>query len=106
MATLSPVTWAVMIGAVVLLWGVAGWALFRTLSDEERKLDLLERQGEIETYSPTALEELREWIEANPDDPLEPDARAGYNDCVETLRSVDETFYDWSDEQIERLDRL
>lgn len=106
MATLTPATWAVIAVSVASLWGVAGWALYRTLTDEDRKLDLLQRQGEIETYSSTALAELREWIEANSDDPLASDAREAHNECVETLRSIDETFYDWSDEEIDRLERL
>ncbi|KAA9399877.1 hypothetical protein Har1130_01990 [Haloarcula sp. CBA1130] len=29
-----------------------------------------------------------------------------YNDCIDTLREIDEPFYDWSEQQIEELGRL
>lgn len=94
--------------AVTLLafWGVASWALVRTLRQEGRKVELLERQDRIDTYSPEALAELRGWIESNPNDPLVDRARAQYNDCVETLHSVDRYYYDWSESEIESLERL
>lgn len=95
-----------MAGSIVVLWGVASWALYRTLTDEEYKLELLDRQGKIDTYSPTALRELREWVQANPDDPMADEARERYNECVETLQSIDETFYDWSEEEIQNLKQL
>src|SRR5699024_4518907 len=98
---LSAAAWIVMAGAIVLLWIPSLWALVRTLRDEDRKLDLLDEQGRIDTYSPAALAELREWIHANPDDEYAPEARERYNDCVETLREIDEPFYDWSDSEIE-----
>lgn len=96
----------VMFATIVVLWGAASWALVRTLRDEDRKLELLEEQGEIDTYSPESLRELRTWIEEHPDDPLAEEARAAYNDCIETLETIDESFYDWSTEEIGQLERL
>ncbi|WP_248908656.1 hypothetical protein [Halocatena marina] len=98
--------WVVMLGAIVLLWGVAGWALYRTLTDEERKLDLIRDHGTIDTYSPRTMAELREWIEAHPDHPENETAKAAYNDCVETLHEIDTPFYEWSDEQRAELEQL
>ena len=103
---LSAAAWVVMVGSIALLWVPAAWALFRTLRDEGRKLALLDGQGKIDTYSPQALGELREWIRAHPDDEYAPEARERYNDCVETLRDIDEPFYDWSDADIEELQTI
>ncbi|ELY65062.1 hypothetical protein [Natronococcus jeotgali] len=91
---------------LVAFWGVASWALVRTMRQESRKIELLEGQDRIDTYSPTALAELREWIQNNPDDPLVDDARRRHNECVETLEGTDRRFYDWSDEEVERLERI
>lgn len=98
--------WVSMIGAVAVLWGSAAWALYRSLTDEDEKLELIERQGEIDTYSPRALAELREWVTTHPEDPLAGEARERYNDCVAILRRVDETFYDWSESEIDSLEEL
>jgi ABC-type nickel/cobalt efflux system permease component RcnA len=103
---LSAAAWVVMIGSIALLWVPALWALFRTLRDEDRKLELLDEQGAIDTYSPEALAELRDWIRAHPDDEYAPEARERYNDCVETLRTIDEPFYDWSESEIEDLETI
>jgi hypothetical protein len=103
---LTAAAWVVMGGSIGLLWVPAVWALFRTLRDEDYKLELLDEQGEIDTYSPRALADLREWIRAHPDDEYAPEARERYNDCVETLRDIDEPFYEWSAADIEELQKL
>jgi hypothetical protein len=103
---LSASGWLVVLGAIAVLWVPAIWALYRSLSDEDRKLELLDEQGEIDTYSPGALAELREWVESNPEDPLAEEGRKRYNDCVEILRRIDETFYDWSESEIDSLEKL
>jgi hypothetical protein len=87
-------------------WGIAGWALVRTLDQEKRKVELLEEQDRLDTYSPQALTELREWIESNPNDPLADQARRQHNECVDVLKETDRHFYDWSREEIDSLDRL
>ena len=99
-------TWIGIGVAVVMFWGIASWALVRTLRQEERKVSLLERQGGMDTYSPKALEELRTFIEENPEDPYVDDAKQKYNECVDRLKAVEETFYGWNDEQIRSLERL
>jgi hypothetical protein len=99
-------TWIGIAVAIVAFWGIASWALVRTLRQEERKTELLEHQRRVDTYSPRALAELREWIENNSDDPYVEDARRQYNECVEVLRETDRHFYDWSDEEIDELEPI
>jgi hypothetical protein len=70
MLVLSPTGWVTMVGVIAVLWGTAVWALYRSLSDEDEKLELIERQGEMDTYSSRALAELRERVTANPEAPL------------------------------------
>lgn len=103
---MTTMTWAVMFGSIVVLWGVGSVAMYRTLTDEERKLDLLQSQGQLDTYSPTALAELREWIEANPESEHVDEAIERHNECVETLREIEEPFYDWSEDEIEALETI
>lgn len=103
---LSTIAWVTMLLAVLALPGVAIVVLARSLRTEERKLELLREQGSIDSYSPRALADLREWVRANPDDPYAADARQRYNECVRTLREIDEPYYDWSAEQIEELETI
>ena len=103
---LSASVWVVMLGSIVVLWGMATWALIRSLRDEDEKLELLTEQGEIDTYSPRSLTELREWIQANHGDKHAEEARARYNECVEALRDIDTTFYDWDQAEIDSLEKL
>ncbi|MFC4439638.1 MULTISPECIES: hypothetical protein [Natrialbaceae] len=91
---------------LLAFYGVAGWALARTLRQEDRKVEILKRQKRMDTYSPAALAELREWIENNPNDPLVDEARQQHNECVDALVQTDRHFYDWSSEEIDRLDRV
>lgn len=78
--------------------------LLYTLREEERKMEILRSEGAIDTHSPTALHELEAWIEAHPNDPDVDDARATYRECVEALQSTNRHFYNWSDEEIVRLE--
>lgn len=103
---LSTVAWVTMILAIILLPGVAGAILVKSLRSEERKLELLREQENIDSYSPRALADLREWIETHPDDQYADEARQRYNECVRTLREIDEPYYDWSDEQIADLETI
>lgn len=98
--------WSVMLGSILVLWGVSLVVLYRTLHDEERKLALIKKQGRVDTYSPTALAELRSYIEDHQNDQYTDEARRWYNDCVEALREIDEPFYDWQVEEIENLGKL
>lgn len=103
---LSTVAWITMILAILALPGVASVILIKSLRTEERKLRLLKDQGTIDSYPPRALRELREWVQENPNDPYAPEARQRYNECVRSLREIDEPYYDWSDEEIAELETI
>lgn len=103
---LSTLAWVTMILALLALPGVASVVLVRSLRTEERKLELLREQGNIDSYSPRALADLREWVQAHPNDPYTTDARERHNECVRTLREIDEPYYDWSAEQIAELETI
>ena len=104
--TMTLETWIGLGIAIILFWGIASWALIRTLRQEERKVQILEKQDRLDDYSPKALKDLREWIENNPDDPLAEDGRRRYNETVETLKSVDERYYNWSDDEVDSLETI
>lgn len=97
---------AMLAFTLVAFYGVAGWALVRTLRQEGEKVELLEHQARIDTYSPRALAELRAWIRDNPEDEAIERAREQYNDCVDTLKESDRRYYRWTDSEVESLDRL
>jgi len=100
--------WVTMLFCVVAFFGVALWALVYTLRQEEKKLALFETEGDLDMYSPRALRDLRRWIDAHPA-ATHPDVKEGkalYNDCVDTLKTTDRHFYDWSASEVERLDAL
>jgi hypothetical protein len=106
MAGLPFDVWAMMIFSILAFFGVSVWAIVYSLFQEERKLTLLRSEEAIDTHAPAALRELRAWIDAHPGDPDLNEARQTYRDCVEALRSTDRHFYDWSAEDIERLESV
>lgn len=106
MAGLPLDVWAVMLFSILVFFGVSIWVLIYTLREEERKIDILTSEDTIDTHSPRALRDLREWIEANPEDPDLDDAKATYRECVDALQSTDRHFYNWSDEEIADLDSV
>ncbi len=108
MLGLSLDVWATMVFCILAFFGVSIWALVYTLRQEEKKLALFKTEENLDTYSPRALRDLRRWIEAHPE-PTHPDvkeARALYNDCVETLKTTNRHFYAWSAPEIDRLKPL
>ncbi|WP_138005216.1 hypothetical protein [Halalkalirubrum salinum] len=105
MTTLSLEALTMLGFTLVAFYGVAGWALIRTLRQEGQKVELIEGQGRVDTYSPKGLAALGKWIDAHPDDPYAEEAREQYNECVEALQTIDQPFYDWSDTEIKSLDR-
>jgi hypothetical protein len=106
MSALPPDVWAMMIFSILAFFGVSIFALVYSLRQEEQKMQILRTEDTLDTHSPTALRELRAWIEAHPDDPDADEARATYNDCVDALWSTGRHFYDWSPEDIQQLDSL
>jgi hypothetical protein len=106
MSALPPDVWAMMIFSVLVFFGVSICALVFTLRQEEQKMEILRAEDELDTHSPRALADLRAWIEAHPTDADVEGARATYRDCVDALRSTERHFYDWSVEDIDRLEPL
>jgi len=100
--------WAMMLFSIAVFFGVSIWALIYSLIQEERKMEILNEEGALDTYSPRALRDLRVWLRAHPD----PDApavvagRQAHRECVEALRSTDRHFYEWTEAEIEQLERL
>lgn len=69
-------------------------------------MDILKSEDAIDTHSPEALRELRAWIDAHPHDPDVAEAKDTYRQCVDALRSTNRHFYDWTEAEIEKLERL
>lgn len=95
--------WAMMIFTILAFFGVAIWALVYTLRQEEQKMEILQSEDTVDTHSPQALRELRDWIHANPDDPDVDEAREMYENCVEILQTTNRHFYNWSEREIREL---
>lgn len=106
MTELPADVWAMMIFSILAFFGVSIWALIYTLRQEEKKMELLRAEGDLDSYAPHALRELRTWIHTHLDDPDVKSARDAYNECTETLRRTDRHFYDWSDADIQQLEAL
>lgn len=100
--------WAMMLFSIAVFFGISIWALTYSLIQEERKMQILNEEGALDTYSPRALRDLRTWIRAHPDSdaPAVMEGRQAYRECVEALRSTNRHFYDWADEEIDQLETL
>jgi hypothetical protein len=104
--SLPPDVWAMMIFSVLAFFGVSIWTLLYTLRQEDQKMVILRSEERLDTHSPAALRDLREWIESNPEDPDVESARSIYRECVEALEGTERHVYGWSDDDIESLERL
>ncbi|MFB6248621.1 MAG: hypothetical protein ABEL97_08640 [Salinibacter sp.] len=98
--------WAMMIFSVLAFFGVSIWTLLYTLRQEDQKMVILRSEDRLDTHSPAALRDLRDWIESNPDDPDVDSARTIYRECLDALQTTERHVYGWSDEEIESFDRL
>lgn len=98
--------WLMILFSVLAFFGSSLWMLVYTLRQEDRKMQLLEEQEALDTHSPAALADLRNWIDAHPNDPDVDAARTAYRNCRDALHVTDQHFYDWSQAQIESLDDL
>jgi len=100
--------WAMMLFSIAVFFGVSIWALVYSLIQEERKMEILNEEGTLDSYSPRALRDLRGWLRAHPDPdaPAVVDGRRAHRECVEALQSTDRHFYAWTEPEIEQLDRL
>jgi hypothetical protein len=108
MIELPPDVWAMLLFSVAVFFGGSIWALSYSLFQEERKMKILNQEGALDTYSPRALRDLNDWLHAHPD-PDSPAVQEGleaYRKCVKALRSNTQYFYDWTDDDIDRLETL
>lgn len=100
--------WAMMLFSIAVFFGVSIWALSYSLIQEERKMKILDDEGALDSYSPRALRDLATWLRAHPDPqaPAVVKGREAYRECVDALRSTERHFYDWSANDIDRLESL
>lgn len=98
--------WAMLLFSVAVFFGGSTWALVYSLVQEERKMQIFNTEGVLDPFSPRALRDLKAWLRAHPhpDSPEAEDGRQAYRECVEALKSSDRHFYNWSDEEIDRLE--
>lgn len=93
----------VMIASIIALWGVASWALVYSMRQEERKLQLIKKQGGFEPYSPRALHDLERWIERHTTSEHAQEMRNVYEEQRTALQKCTSYFYTWDKADIERL---
>lgn len=100
--------WAMLLFSVAVFFGGSIWALTYSLIQEERKMKILNQEGALDTYSPRALQDLKIWLQSHPtpDSSAVQEGREAYRECVEALRSNTQYFYDWTDDDIDRLETL
>jgi len=96
----------VMIVCIVALWGVASVALVYSLSQEERKLQLIKKQGGFEPYSPQALRDLDRWIEQNNTSEHAQEMRNVHEEQRTALQKCTSYFYTWNRPDIESLKEI
>ncbi len=108
MIGLPPDVWAMLLFSVAVFFGGSIWALTYSLLQEERKMEILNEEGALDTYSPRALRDLRKWLQVhpNPDSSAVREGREAYRECVEALRSSNRHFYEWTDSDIDQLETL
>lgn len=98
--------WVMMAFSIVAFFGVSIYTLLYTLRQEERKLQILRSEDDIDTHSSAALRDLYAWINAHPDDPDVEEARQTYQHCVDVLRTTNQHVYHWSEDEIDDLPSL
>jgi len=108
MLGMPPDVWAMMLFSIAVFFGVSIWALSYSLVQEERKMKILNDEGALDSYSPRALRDLATWLRAHPQSEASAvaEGREAYRECVHALRSTERHFYDWSAEDIDRLESL
>lgn len=96
----------IMVGAIVCIWGVAIYSFIASSRSHEKRLRLISEQGGFESYSPSALSDLRYWIENNRGSQNVKEAIDAHNETVRQLKSQKENFYAWENSEIEKLKEI
>ena len=94
---MTALSWIMLVAVLIVVWGVTAWSLLRTLKLEGRKADMIRRAGDIEHYSPEALQDLEMWLAQHPHAPEAEMARRRLEEThlrLERTKPADR-FYRW-----------
>lgn len=83
----------VMLGSMLVLWGVANSALIISMRRQERKLTLIQAQGGFEPFSPKAFRDLQQWCAQHPNHPELAEVEALIQQQEDALKSYPQRFY-------------
>ncbi|WP_148252140.1 hypothetical protein [Aidingimonas lacisalsi] len=86
----------VMTASIIALWGVATVALSYSLRQEERKLALIQSQGDFEPLSPRAQRDLETWLARHPEEEPAREVRELLELQQQAMQHNPQRFYDWS----------
>ncbi len=94
---MTVLSWIMLVAVLTVVWGVTAWSLLRTLKLEGHKADIIRRVGNIEHYSPKALQDLEVWLAQHPH---APEAEMARRRLMETRLRLERTnpadrFYRW-----------
>lgn len=87
----------VMVASIIALWGVAVLALVYSMRQEDRKLVLLQEQGDFEPFSPAAQRDIEEWLRRHPDGQDADEMRELLDGQQRSLQWNSRQFYLWPD---------
>ncbi|ODC04564.1 hypothetical protein BFW38_14525 [Terasakiispira papahanaumokuakeensis] len=83
----------VMLGSMVVLWGVANSALIVSMRRQERKLALIQSQGGFEPFSPRAFQDLQQWCDQHSDHANIAEVEALLQQQEEAMKAYPQRFY-------------
>ena len=86
----------VMIASIVALWGVATLALVHSMRQEDRKLALLQEQGDFEPFSPAAQRDIETWLFRHPEGAKAQEIRELLELQNQARRNNTRHFYHWA----------
>lgn len=85
----------VMIASIIALWGVATVTLVHSMRQEDRKLELLQEQGDFEPFSPAAQHDMETWLSRHPEGEQAREMRALLEIQNQARHSNARHFYHW-----------
>ena len=94
---MTALSWIMLVTVLLVVWGGTAWSLLRTLKLEGHKADIIRRVGDIEHYSPQALQDLETWLAQHPHAPEAELARRRLEETRLRLERIapDDCFYRW-----------
>lgn len=85
----------VMVASILALWGVAIIALIVSMRREDRKLALLQEQGDFEPFSPAAQRDIQAWLDRHGDGEQAREMRDLLDLQQRALQANSQHFYHW-----------